>query len=354
MSEVLIQQTKWKELSFSKNDVIKAGEKIIADNITKEDEKQAKIVIDNWRASHGYPLHVIYCNLRRRFGKRDGFVVAERIKRLDSIIKKLKRRQTMSLWRMHDLGGCRVVVPTIQDVYKCASEYKNSNIKHNLIKPYDYIETPKEDGYRCLHHVYQFQGKKGSPFNRNMKIEIQFRTHLQHLWATAVETIDIFTEQSLKFGGGKPEYKRFFVLMSSLLAMEEGTTIAPNTPTSKDEILLEIKSLDKEHRILDTLKWIRTAASHVLNSDDRKLKPGYYYILKLDYDKRMLRIFAFKPSEFEKANEVYNKLEEAKKTQNIDVVLTRATSFQTLKSAYPNYFLDIGEFVDIAEGYLLG
>ncbi len=353
MSEVLIQQTKWKELSFSKKDVIKAGEKIIEDNITKEDEKAAKMIIDNWRASHAYPLHIIYCNLRRRFGGRQGFVVAERIKRLDSIIKKLNRRQTMSLWRMHDLGGCRVVVPSLQDVYKSANEYKNSNIKHKFIKPYDYIELPKEDGYRCLHHVYQFQGKKGSSYNRNMKIEIQFRTHLQHLWATAVETIDIFTEQSLKFGDGKPEYRRFFVLMSTLFAIEEETTIVPGTTNNKDEILSEIKLLDKDYRILDMLKWIRTATKHVLDSDYKKFRAGYYYILRLDYDKRLLRIFTFKPSEFEKANDVYNKLEEDKKTQNIDVVLTRANSFQTLKAAYPNYFLDIGEFVDKAESYIL-
>ena len=353
MSEVLIQQTKWKELSYSRNEVIKAGEKIIDDNITKEEEKESKKVIDNWRASHGYPLHVIYCNLRRRFGKRDGFIVAERMKRLDSIIKKLSRRQTMSLWRMNDLGGCRVVVPALSDVYKSANEYKDSNIKHKFIRQYDYIDDPKEDGYRCLHHVYQFQGKKDGSFNRNMKIEIQFRTHLQHLWATAVEMIDIFTEQALKFGGGNPEYKRFFVLISALFAMEEETTNVPGTPDNRQDIIAEIKLLDQEHRILDTLKGIRTAASHVLNSDDRKFMPGHYYILKLDYDKRMLRIFSFKPSEFEKANDVYNKLEEDKKTQNIDVVLTRATSFQTLKSAYPNYFLDIGEFVNIAERYIL-
>ena len=202
--------------------------------------------------------------------------------------------------------------------------------------------------------MYQFQGKKDSPFNRNMKIEIQFRTHLQHLWATAVETIDIFTEQTLKFGGGQPEYKRFFVLMSTLFAMQEETTIVPGTSGNKGEIISEIKLLDKEYHILDMLKWIRTATNHVMDSNNRKLMPGYYYILRLDYDTRTLRIFSFKPSQFEKANDVYNKLEEDKKTQNIDVVLTRANSFQTLKAAYPNYFLDIGEFVDIAEEYILG
>ena len=45
-------------------------------------------------------------------------VVAERLKRLDSIIKKLEREPTMSLWTMQDLGGCRFIVPSVNEVYK--------------------------------------------------------------------------------------------------------------------------------------------------------------------------------------------------------------------------------------------
>lgn len=353
MDKTIIQQTKWKELSYSKNEVIRAGEIIIDASAPAEQKREAKIIVDNWRAAHGYPLHVIYCNLRRRFGKKNGYVVAERIKRLDSITRKLQREETMSLWRMHDLGGCRVVVPTLVDVYKSANEYKTSRIKHKFIRLYDYIENPKPDGYRCLHHIYQFQGKKNGKFNRNIKIELQFRTQLQHLWATAVETIDIFTNQSLKFGGGNLEYKRFFILMSSLIAIEEGTAIVPGTSNDRNEIVLEIKKLDEQYHILDTLRWIRAAAKHINENKNNEFKPGYYYLLRLDYDSKTLKIFSFKPSQFEKANNVYNILEEDKKTQNIDVVLTRANSFQTLKAAYPNYFLDIGGFLDIAEKYIL-
>ena len=32
--------------------------------------------------------------------------------------------------------------------------------------------------------------------------------------------------------------------------------------------------------------------------------------------------------------------------------LVRAASFGVLKAAYPNYFADIGEFVDLVEEYL--
>jgi hypothetical protein len=32
----------------------------------------------------------------------------------------------MSLWEMQDLGGCRFVVPTVQDVYKYAERFELS------------------------------------------------------------------------------------------------------------------------------------------------------------------------------------------------------------------------------------
>jgi len=35
----------------------------------------------------------------------------------------------------------------------------------------------------------------------------------------------------------------------------------------------------------------------------------------------------------------------------IDAVLVRVTSFKELKKAYPNYFNDIGEFVDKVKAY---
>ena len=38
--------------------------------------------------------------------------------------------------------------------------------------------------------------------------------------------------------------------------------------------------------------------------------------------------------------------------EKIDAVLVNVSSFNALKSAYPNYFSDIGEFVDIIKSYL--
>lgn len=296
-------------------------------------------------------LSMLYMHLRGMTDKREDIVVAERLKRQDSIINKLQRQPTMSLWEMQDLGGCRFIVPTIAEVYEYAEKYQTSRIRHKHISTYDYIKNPKVSGYRSLHLVYQFQSdtKSKEAYNRNMLIEIQFRTHLQHVWATAVETIGLFTKQALKAGRGDEDIKRFFVLISSLFAMREGCPIAPNTLNDKNELISEIEQINDERHILDMLKAIRVATDHEV--DKRYDKKGYY-ILILNYETKRLRIRYFKPSETEAANIMYSQIESNRSETKIDAVLVRATSFQSLKAAYPNYFLDIGEFVDIVTEYL--
>ena len=97
------------------------------------------------------------------------------------------------------------------------------------------------------------------------------------------------------------------------------------------------------------LKAIRVALDH--EEDLHKDKKGYY-ILILNYETKRLRIAYFSPSDVEKANTVYSQIENNHQSATSDAVLVRASSFQTLKNAYPNYFLDIGEFVDIVSEYL--
>ena len=117
MNEIL-ERPRWKRVEYSKTQIITAGKVIKNTAATEEEVKRAMVVIDNWRAAHAYPLHVIYTHLRRMAKENDEkIIVAERLKRLDSIINKLKREKTMSLWTMQDLGGCRFIVPELYDVF---------------------------------------------------------------------------------------------------------------------------------------------------------------------------------------------------------------------------------------------
>lgn len=347
-----ISQPRWKAPEHSKREINEAGRIIRNPAATPEELIEARAIIDNWRAAHAYPMHVFYMNLRRQAKSRSDVVVAERLKRLDSIVGKLQRETGMDLYRMQDLGGCRVILPTIEEVYSFSYNIQASRVRHERKNIKDYILNPKLSGYRSLHLVYRF--KTDTPekdiFNKYpMLIELQYRTHLQHIWATAVETIGLFTNQALKAGQGDEAIKRFFVLVSSLFAQREGSPIVPGTIDDEKELVSEIELLNDEHHIIEMLSAIRTAVD--ISAGDAVDRKGYY-ILQLNYSKHSIAKTYFKPSEVEKANAVYDYLENQRTGETIDTVLVRAASLATVKEAYPNYFMDIGEFVSLVTDYL--
>lgn len=347
-----VEQPRWKVPEYSKRQINAAGDIIRNDSATSKERSNALRIVDNWRSAHAYPLHVFYMNLRGKAGSRTDILVVERMKRLESIVGKLKREDGMQLYRMQDLGGCRMVVPNLKEVYEYSQKFKKSRIRHEWKKTNDYIQHPKPSGYRSLHLVYKFitDTPEKDIFNQYpMLIELQFRTHLQHIWATALETIGLFTNQALKAGQGSKEILRFFVVVSSLFAIREGCPVCPGTVDDETELISEMEYLNSHHHILDMLRAIRMAFDKA--NDETTDKRGYY-ILQLDYERLELTRWVFKPSELDVATEVYDYLEEHRGDKPLDIVLVRAASYAAVKAAYPNYFLDIGEFIELVEDYL--
>lgn len=347
-----IKQPRWKTPEYTKKQINDAGNIIRDVTISNGQREEALQVVDNWRSAHAYPLHVFYINLKRKAANRQDIIVAERLKRLKSIVGKLQNEESMQLYRMQDIGGCRMILPSISEVYKFSEQFQNSSIRHELKKVNDYIKNPKTSGYRSLHLVYRFQSDTPEKkiFNDyQMLIELQFRTHLQHIWATALETIGLFTNQALKAGKGNKDILRFFVVVSSLFAIKENCEVCPRTINDENELISEIEQLNDRYHILDMLRAIRVVIEH--DADNIPDKKGYY-ILQLNYEEHNLKRWFFKPSELEQANRVYDILESKRGDAPLDIVLVRAASYGTVKEAYPNYFMDIGEFISLVETYL--
>lgn len=348
-----IRQPRWKAPEYTKKQINEAGVIIRNDAASFTQRTEALIIIDNWRSAHAYPLHVFYMNLKGKAGSRTDILVAERLKRMESIVGKLKREEGMQLYRMQDLGGCRMVLPTLSEVYAYSEKFQKSRIRHEWKKTNDYIQNPKKSGYRSLHLIYRFRTDTPEKEIYNqypMLIELQFRTHLQHIWATALETIGLFTNQALKAGQGNKEILRFFVVVSSLFAIREGCPVVPGTINDEKELISEMEQLNDQHHILDMLRAIRVAIDY-----DAKRIPDKrgYYILQLNYENHTLKRWFFKPSELEIANRMYDDLEDNRNGAPVDIVLVRAASYTTVKAAYPNYFMDIKEFIDIITDYLM-
>ena len=298
-------------------------------------------IVYNWRSSHAFPLNTMQMNLREKSKQIDPrSMVAQRIKRRSSIESKLRRFDWLSLSKMQDLGGCRAVVRSVKYADRLVDAYQNSKIKHQLVRTDDYVNTPKKSGYRGHHLIYGYFSDKKDTYN-GLKVEIQIRSNLQHVWATAVETVGTFTEQELKSSQGEKDWLRFFALMSSVFAHREHRSIVPNTPEDHDELLDELRHYAKKLDVINRLNTYRTA-TRVL-SDESKLKNVRYFLLQLDRVNRKIRVRRFGRSDFHRASEEYLRAEG--EVAAGDTVLVSVESLDLLKRAYPNYFLDISRFL---------
>lgn len=112
--------------------------------------------------------------------------IQSRIKTLESIEEKCERKHlpkdVMSFNKLYDIAGLRVVCHYINDI-QYISQLLIMQEDIHLIKTVNYIDYPKESGYRSLHlvvlvPVYLKNGKK------NVPVEIQMRTIAMDFWAS--------------------------------------------------------------------------------------------------------------------------------------------------------------------------
>jgi hypothetical protein len=333
----------WAVPMYSRTQVKKAGQTYVDPSTSRDDRELALAVINNWRSAHGFPLNTMQMGLRHKARNHDAeALIAQRIKRLPSIRLKLERFPDMDFSRMQDIGGCRAVVSTVEEVTAIAEDFERSRSKHKLVRLDDYVATPKPSGYRGLHLVHSYYSDRADTYN-GLRIETQVRSRLQHAWATAMETVGLFTQQALKSSRGTEDWLRFFALMSSELAIRERTTLVPDTPVNRGELIREIKQKETGLDVVRRLELYGATLNYAEEgSGSRNAK---FFLLELDAESGGLRLRAY--TDASTATDAYNALERATADDpNLDVVLVSVESLSQLRRAYPNYFLDTTVFLD--------
>lgn len=334
----------WTELKYTRKEVDKAGAVLSrVHRASRQDVVTAVDVISNWRAAHAFPLNTFQVGLRTRAKKLTGTaLVAQRLKRLPTMIDKLRRMPKTTLSRFQDIGGCRAVVTTIGQVLELRDSYRKSRMKHQFVRERDYIAAPRDSGYRCIHLVYKFVGRAGSGYD-GLQIEIQLRTRLQHAWATAVETVGTLIDQSLKSSEGSDDWLRFFALVGSAFAFFERTPPVPGTPEQPSELTAQIQHLLDKLRVKERLNAYR----HALRATERQDVHGAaFFLLSLDPGSQLLEVTPFRADAFDTATKAYTSEEEKLSSQpGAQVVLVGSQSLAALRKAYPNYFLDTELFL---------
>jgi len=335
---------RWIIPKYSKSKVRQAGKtllKTLSNSNRAGDDyiefNKALEVLSNWRAAHAYPMHTVLITLRRRAKKIDrNAVVVQRLKRTPSIVIKMLRFSNMGLDRMQDIAGCRAVVSNIKKVKMLSAQIFNSKISHTFHGIKDYITNPKESGYRGIHLIYKYNATKVE--YRNLFIEIQIRSSIQHSWATAVEVVSAFTKQALKSNYGDQKWKDFFRYVSVEFARLEKCPII--------EELEDIDCVKKTKELLKELDVINKLNAFAVSSQLVGGEKGDFYILILDTEAKKINYSIYEKSNIEKATNDYLKIEkETEDDPSKDVVLVSADSIKGLKRAYPNYFADTGAFV---------
>ena len=285
-------------------------------------------------------------NLRHAVaGFGDAALVAQRLKRMSSIEAKLRRSHHMQLARMHDMGGCRALLPSASDVLAVVRQYDRSRALHEPLRRYDYLTSPRDSGYRGVHLVYGYRTKSDAhAAYSGMRIEIQLRSRLQHAWATAVETVGTFSGQALKSSEGNEAWLRFFSLMATELACTEGLPPVPGTPADRGKLRRELAQLAAEINAVARLEaYGRTL--RILEGDIRNGRAAYFHIY-LDLAGQNVRWNEYSADEREEAIQAYEEVETAiRRFPRAETVLVQVGSVEALRRAYPNYFADTSVFV---------
>ncbi len=147
-------------------------------------------------------LEILDSEFQVRFAHNPIHHMERRLKSVNSILGKLKRRNLpISVDavkdNLFDVAGVRVICNYRDDVYS-VSNYLSAQNDIQVLRVKDYIQKPKQNGYRSLHVIYAVpvflsSGPHYTP------VEAQFRTIAMDYWASL--------EHALRYKTDLPDMK---------------------------------------------------------------------------------------------------------------------------------------------------
>ncbi|MEZ4704699.1 MAG: hypothetical protein R3A11_05875 [Bdellovibrionota bacterium] len=329
---------------ISKNQIDDIG------NLLKKEEtlREGKLkVLLEWRNSFSSILDYYYKKLKTDIDQTHVVALARRLKRIESIQKKLKRFKTMRLSTIQDIAGVRAVFEHETALMAAYSKLRGESTKNKLRRFDDYHSRPKLDGYRGMHFVYQNVD--------SMMIEVQLRTELEHVWATAVEIYGELQQTSFKTGEGHEGWKEFFLLLSSYFAIKEDSNpCQAHEKYSEKKIRSSLKKVIREMNVIEKLNASTNGIEVVVSKFNESGKAGKYAIVELDLTKQATTVEIFNKKDMEKAIEIYTKRElSLRKEEKKNIVFVNIESLEKIQQSYPNYFLDTQRLLEILSKIVL-
>jgi len=195
--------------------------------------------------------------------------------------------------------------------------------------------------------IYRYKNNRNPDYD-GLRLELQIRTKLQHTWATAVETMGTFLGQALKSRQGDQEWLDFFAITSSAFAYKEKQPPVPRYKNlSSEETFLTVAEDEANLGALDKMRGFSVAVNAIVKRRGKE-KSGFYHLIILNSLQKTVQIKPYDRKSFNQAMKDYSQIEtEAAKGKKIEPVLVSAGPIDELRKAYPNFFLDMRDFVSI-------
>lgn len=229
-------------------------------------------------------------------------LLSGRLKRTDTLIRKLRREKSMKLTFMDDIVGFRLLVgsPLIQQQVTNALVER---LPTKLVR--DYVNAPPNSGYQGIHVICQVQRTfVGNNAPSNLTYEIQVRTHYQHIWSTTSESMG----EQVKEGGGTDIQRR------------ELATLA--------------------ERVRD----FEAANPTVIQSDTKSIYlPPAFFVMNYDKAKGRTVMIQNFGGDLNRALKYYKYLEdESSRNLNSEIVLLAGTDESQLRLSHMRYYRPMG------------
>lgn len=179
-----------------------------------------------------------------------------RVKTVESLEGKVKRKNYSNLAEITDLCGIRIITYFSDDVDKIAeliSQEFEVDVENTIDKRKS--EDPTKFGYVSLHYVVSLKEENSSPILysrfKNMKLELQIRTVMQHAWTEIEHDLGYKSKEDIP-----NQYRRQFARLAGLIELADDNflqlknniinyeqEIREKLPTSKKELPIDSSTL---------------------------------------------------------------------------------------------------------------
>lgn len=334
--------------NLTKSAVRRAGEELRAAPSPFADVRAAEVV-NRWREAHLEPLQLALDAVHQNAAELHA-PVAGRIKKFDTIVDKLARFPSAKLDRFYDIAGCRVVVTDLNELEMLCSRIESTldcDVNQSRKRNYVAEGCRPESGYRGRHLILRFDGLE---CGLRLSVELQVRTEMQHLWATAVELYDRARGTRLKFGERNPTSWEFFRRASEVIRrLEEHEEVDAGEIRRMFPIS---DGIAVSQRIIRELTEASEASTLVNSSLKDKFEFCVIDFVPSEQYMSLVSVDSMSAIRQYSLHEKVTYLGEDDIDIPHDTVLVRGQSADQLSMLYPNYFGDISPFLRLVDKHL--